>query len=254
MKSYEADPLNRFSSRVDNYIKYRPGYPPEIIDFFKDTLNIIPESKIADVGSGTGIFSELLLKNNFTVFAVEPNHGMRKAAENLLGRYPDFNSINGSAENTGLQVKSMDAITSAQAFHWFNPDNTKAEFKRILKENCYLALIWNSRNNDASPFMTGYEKLLLNLSIDYSFVNHTNINKETFDKFFSSYDKVIFPNKQTFDFEGLKGRLLSSSYAPDENSPGHVPMINSLENLFRNYENNGTVDFIYDTEVYFGKL
>jgi len=254
MKSYEADPLSRFSSRVDNYIKYRPGYPPEIIDFLKDKLNIKPESKIADVGSGTGIFSELLLKNNYAVYAVEPNYEMREAAENFLGRYSDFNSISGSAENTGLPDKTMDAITSAQAFHWFNPDKTKAEFKRILKDDCYLALIWNSRKNDASPFMAEYEKLLLNLSVDYSIVNHSNINKETFDKFFGSYDKVIFPNKQTFDYEGLKGRLLSSSYAPDVTQPGHAPMLNSLENLFRKYENNETVEFIYNTEVYFGKL
>jgi ubiquinone/menaquinone biosynthesis C-methylase UbiE len=254
MQNYDANPLKRFSNRVDNYIKYRPDYPDEIIDLFINELKLNPGSIIADIGSGTGIFTELLLKNNFTAYAIEPNNEMREAAERLLSGYSNFTSVNGSAEVTGLETHSMDLITSAQAFHWFNPEKAKIEFKRILKDNGWAALIWNSRIINSDKFMIEYENLLLKFSVEYSLVNHTNLNKKLFDIFYHDYKVANFPNKQSFDFEGLKGRLLSSSYAPDEKSPSYIPMINKLNDIFRECEQNGKVHFLYNTEVYYGKL
>lgn len=254
MQSHQTDPLKRFSSRVENYVKYRPGYPQEMMEFLKNNLNLKPSDRIADIGSGTGILSEMLLKNNNIVYAVEPNKEMREAAEKLLNGRSNFISIDGTAESSGLDSNSIDLITSAQAFHWFNHDKAKIEFNRILKNDGLVVLIWNSRVIDSGLFMIEYEKLLLEFSTDYTKVNHTNIDKNVFEKFFKNYQEVIFSNKQLFDFDGLKGRLLSSSYAPDKNSAAHSPMMDKLEKLFNEHQRNGTVDFIYNTEVYYGKL
>ena len=250
----ETNPLKRFSSRVENYVKYRPDYPISIMNFLKNSLSLKSNNIIADVGSGTGILSEMLLKNDNTVYAVEPNKEMREAAEKLLNRYIKFKSVNATAESTGLESKSIDLITSAQAFHWFNQEKAKIEFKRILKDAGWVVLIWNSRVVDSDEFMIEYEKFLLKFSTDYSKVNHKNISKDIFEKFFKKCYELNFPHTQSFDFEGLKGRLLSSSYAPDENSPGYVPMIQNLKELFQEHQINGVVEFNYTTEVYFGNL
>lgn len=254
MQNFETDPLKRFSGRVDNYIKYRPKYPAALMDFFTGTLGLRSNDRIADIGSGTGILSEMLLKNNNSVYAVEPNKEMREAAERLLNGYGNLISINGSAESTGLAPHSIDLITSAQAFHWFNHEKAKIEFKSILKDNGWVVLIWNSRVINSDQFMIEYEDFLVKFSTDYNKVNHKNINEAAFKSFFNNYNVIGFPNKQSFDFEGLKGRLLSSSYAPDENSPDYLLMIKNLENLFHKFGNSGKVDFIYNTEVYYGKL
>jgi ubiquinone/menaquinone biosynthesis C-methylase UbiE len=254
MLNSEAGPLKRFSNRVDNYVKYRPGYPEEIMDFFTNKLNLKKNDKIADIGSGTGIFSEMLLKNDYTVYAVEPNKEMREASEKLLNHYDKFISINAAAESTGLEPQSIDLITSAQAFHWFKHKEAGIEFKRILKEDGWVVLIWNSRINSINQFMSDYENLLLKFAVEYSKVNHTNINRKLLQNFFSKYDVVKFPNKQSFDFEGLKGRVLSSSYAPDENNPKFTAMIKTLSEIFHSNAKNGIVDILYNTEVYYGKL
>ena len=254
MENIEIDPLKRFSNRVDNYIKYRPYYPDGIMDFFLTELKLKKSDIIADIGSRTGIFTEFLLKKNYKVFAIEPNNDMRGAAERLLSCYNNFKSISGSAESTGLEAGSIDIITSAQAFHWFNFEKTKFEFKRIIKNGGWVVLIWNTREINSNPFMIEYEKLLINFSIDYGRINHSNINESIFQSFFSKYEVAVFPNKQSFNFEGLKGRLLSSWYAPVEDSPGYIPMMNNLTNIFWKYQINGKVDFIYKTEVYYGIL
>ncbi len=254
MKSSNLSSLNRFSNRVVNYIKYRPRYPNAIIEFIIEKLSLKKQNIFADIGSGTGIFTELILKNGSIAYAVEPNTEMRLAAENILGKNKNFISINGTAENTTLKDASVDFITCAQAFHWFDWDKTKIEFKRILKENGSVILIWNSRINEASDFMISFEKFLSDYSIDYQKVNHKNINKEIFQKFFIDYDIKIFPNYQDFDFEGLKGRVLSASYMPLEGHPKYEPMITELEEIYNKYNKNGIVKMIYKTEVYFGKL
>ncbi|HVO73483.1 MAG TPA: class I SAM-dependent methyltransferase [Ignavibacteriaceae bacterium] len=249
------DPKKRFSSRVDNYVKYRPSYPSGIINFMQKELAIDKTKSISDIGSGTGIFTELLLKNNYVVYAVEPNDEMRHAAEKMLGSYPNFKSINGSAEKTGLDAGSIDLITAAQAFHWFQIDKAKKEFKRILRSNGWTILIWNTRANDASPFMKTYEDFLLKESVDYAKVSHTNIDEKELKNFFTfDYNKKEIPSKQVFDFEGLKGRVLSSSYMPDEKAAGFVKMMNSLTDLFDTHNENGFVEFIYKTEMHFGRL
>ena len=159
--------VERFSNRVENYVKYRPGYPPEMLDFFRDELNLQKSSVIADIGSGTGISARLFLENGNKVFGVEPNEPMREAAEEFLQDFPNFESINGTAENTTLADKSVDFITAAQAFHWFDKVKVPLEFRRILRDNGHIVLIWNKRAIDSNDFLRDYENFLLEFGTDY---------------------------------------------------------------------------------------
>ncbi|MFX0042110.1 MAG: class I SAM-dependent methyltransferase [Candidatus Hodarchaeota archaeon] len=247
---YLQDPKKRFSSRVKDYIKYRPGYPQVIIDFLKEKNILKDNSVVADIGSGTGILSELFLKNGNKVYSVEPNPDMRKAAERLLGRYGNFISISGSAEKTGLKERSIDLITAGQAFHWFDIKKTKREFKRILNPDGYVVLIWNNRKKSGNNFSSDYEQLILKYGTDYKEVrkNEKNVNE------FYEYNKNVFYNYQDLDYDGFKGRLLSTSYIPLEDNPSFAKMLEDLQDLFSKYQKKGTVRLEYDTEVYYGKL
>ncbi|MHA2035035.1 MAG: class I SAM-dependent methyltransferase [Promethearchaeota archaeon] len=249
-RKYLIDPKKRFSSRVENYIKYRPNYPPEIIDFLTEKKILSKQSIIADVGSGTGILSELFLKNGNKVFGVEPNSEMRRAAEKLLEGYPNFVSISSSAENTSLLSNSIDLITVGQAFHWFDVDRTKREFKDILKPNGFVVIIWNNRRKSGKEFSSQYEEFILKYGTDYKEVRK---NEGKIDMFYR-YKKKVFYNYQDLDFEGLKGRLLSVSYIPLEQDKNYDNMLKELYSTFKLYEKKGKVRLEYDTGIHYGKL
>jgi ubiquinone/menaquinone biosynthesis C-methylase UbiE len=245
----------RFSDRVDNYIKYRPGYPSEIIDYLKSESILKNDSIIADIGSGTGISAELFLKNGNTVYCIEPNKEMREAAEKLLKDYPNFISVNGTAENAPVPGKYFDLIVCAQSFHWFDIEKVKNKFKHLLVESGSVCLIWNERKINSTPFLSAYEELLNKFGTDYKSVRHEIIDDKKLTEFFDKgYKSKTFPNGQVFDFEGLKGRLLSSSYAPNEHNPHFEPMIEELKDIFERHQHNGNVRFEYDTNVYSGSL
>jgi SAM-dependent methyltransferase len=251
----KIDPTSRFSDRVQYYIKYRPKYPREILDFLKRELKLTIRHTIADIGSGTGFLSKLFLQNGNKVYGVEPNTEMRQAAEKLLSHYPNFVSIDGSAEFTDLESGSIDFITAAQAFHWFDLKVSQNEFKRILKPNGWIILIWNERT-ETSPFLKAYEQLLKTFSVDYQKVDHRKVTDNVLAQFFDSknYEFKLFKNEQQFNFEGLKGRLLSSSYAPMGGHPNHEPMMSELEKIFQEFQRQGKVIFEYDTKLYYGKI
>ncbi|MFX0033441.1 MAG: class I SAM-dependent methyltransferase [Candidatus Hodarchaeota archaeon] len=244
------DPKERFSSRVENYIKYRPKYPQEVISFLKRKDILLNDSIIADIGSGTGILSEMFLKNGNNVYGVEPNKDMRKAAEKLLKDYTNFISIDGSAEKTGLKENSIDLITAGQAFHWFDVKKTREEFRRIIKPTGYIVLIWNNRRKTAPGFPCESEQLLLKYGKDYKEVQKTEKNIESFFQF----EKEVFYNFQDLNLEEYKGRILSASYIPLEDDPNFEKMITDFENLFKIYQQNGLIRLEYDTEIYYGKL
>ncbi len=250
----ELDPTKRFSNRVQNYIRYRPGYPEEVLQILGKETGLTPSSIIADIGSGTGISTELFLKNENTVYAVEPNDAMREAAESLLKQYPNFHSANGTSSVTTLDEHSIDLIVAAQAFHWFTPAEARQEFERILKPDGNVVLMWNRRKENETLFLASYEALLQQYGTDYDQVRHTNIDDQVLDSFFDSYKKHVVYNEQILDFEGLRGRLLSSSYAPAEGHPNHEPMLKQLEIMFKEYQENGQVRFEYDTEIYIGQV
>ena len=249
-KKYLADPKKRFSSRVENYIKYRPSYPLEIIDFLKEKKILADDSVIADIGSGTGILTKIFLDNGNQVYGVEPNKDMREAAEKNLQGFTNFTSLEGSAESTGLEENCIDLITAGQAFHWFDVEEAKREFKRILKPNGNVALIWNNRGKAGTDFNSSYENFILKYGTDYREVKK---NEGNVDLFFN-YQKETFYNFQELDFTCFKGRVLSSSYIPLVDNPIFPKMILELEDLFNKHQRNGIIRIEYDTEIYLGKL
>jgi SAM-dependent methyltransferase len=246
-------PTERFSDRVENYRKYRPHYPDTFIPFLAGAIGLKPSSVIADIGSGTGISSELFLKNGNEVFGVEPNKEMREAGEEYLSPYPKFHGINGTAERTTLSDASIDILIAGQAFHWFSIEETKAEFTRILKQDGWAVLFWNERLLDASLFLKEYEDLLLHYGVGYPVVHEKDI-KENIRQLFSEqgFTFQLFPNSQSFDYDGLQGRLLSSSYAPKADSPDYLATLAELERIFGRHQENGKIEMLYQTEVSFG--
>lgn len=251
-----SNPTTRFSDRVDLYIKYRPGYPAEILPLLHQAIGLMPSSVIADVGSGTGILAKMFLQHGNQVFGIEPNAEMRAAGESLLQAYDNFISVNGSAEQTPLPDTSVDFVTAAQAFHWFDVPPTRREFQRILRPNGFVVLLWNDRRTDTTAFLQGYEQLLQEFSLDYQQVNHRNVSDEILRQFFGAggYQETSLFNCQLFDYEGLEGRLLSSSYAPMQGHPKHEPMLQRLREIFDTHQVNGQISFDYDTRIYYGQM
>jgi SAM-dependent methyltransferase len=247
-------PTERFTDRVANYVKYRPSYPKEVVDTLvkyclKDEITVI-----ADIESGTGTLSSLLTDRGYRVFAVEPNNEMRLAAEERFKDNRLFRSLPGSAESTGLEDGSIDLVTAAQAFHWFDRKACRKEFLRILKKESMLAIIWNQRKTD-SVFSKAYDELLKKFADEYKIVNHRNIDDDEVKAFFGNCCKLFtFENAQTFDFEGLKGRMLSSSYTPTPGNPEYEALIAELESLFAAHSKNDRVIFEYETRLFAGRL
>lgn len=246
---------SRFSDRVENYVRYRPGYPAEALQALREECGLKPEHVIADIASGTGIWTRLLLENGNHVFAVEPNAEMREAGEGLLADFSRFTSVEGTAEATSLPDASVDFVTAAQAAHWFDRERARREFARLLKPGGWLVLLWNERVVDGTAFLREYEDLLLKFGTDYKDVRHERTT-EAVNEFFDPepYRERVFAMRQEFDYAGLEGRLLSSSYAPGPEHSQHRPMLGELRRLFDKYAGNGKVGVDYKTRVYFGRV
>lgn len=250
------DPTARFSDRVDDYIKYRPRYGREVVEALAHKCSLTPNDTIADVGCGTGFSAEPFLQNENHVVGIEPNLEMRVAGERYLAKYPNFEMRDGTAEQTGLPGQSVEFVLAGQAFHWFSREPTRVEFVRILKPQGWCVLIWHDRSIDASPFLQAYENFLRRHAVDYKQVVHRQVaNFEVLRAFFApcSVELITIPARQRFDFEGLRGRLLSSSYVPRE-GPAAETMLAELPDLFTTYEQDGRIDFQYETKIFYGHL
>jgi SAM-dependent methyltransferase len=250
-----SNATSRFSDRVENYVRYRPGYPAEVVRVLSSECGLQPKHVVADIASGTGIWTRMLLENGNAVFGVEPNPDMRRAGERLLSDFPSFTSVAGTAEATTLPDAGVDFVTAAQAAHWFDRVAARREFERILKPGGWLVLLWNERLTDSTPFLRAYEQLLLTYGTDYGEVRHertTDAVNEFFDPV--PYEERTFPMRQEFDYEGLEGRLLSSSYAPGPRHLKHEAMLRDLRRIFDVHADGGRVSFEYKTRVYFGRL
>jgi ubiquinone/menaquinone biosynthesis C-methylase UbiE len=250
------DSTLRFSSRAENYLKYRPRYPQEVIETMQKKCGLTPSAEIADIGSGTGALTELFLSNGNRVCAVEPNREMRETAERLLGNYPGFRSVSGKAEATTLNDRSMDYVVVGQAFHWFANEETRREFMRILKPPFWTMIVWNEREFDRTPFLFAYDQMLQRHAPDYARVRHKRVYDTALDNFFGSggFTEKTFQYIQKMDFSGLKGRMLSSSYTPEPGSPRYDAMAGELAGIFQTHEVNGLVTFEYVTRMYYGTL
>ncbi|NNF02606.1 MAG: class I SAM-dependent methyltransferase [Bacteroidia bacterium] len=243
------DPTTRFSDRVDDYSNFRPNYPRQVLDYYKHQLGLAPDWKIADIGSGTGIFTQHFIANGNSVFGVEPNAKMREAAENALAS-DNFISIDGTEIDTGITDCSIDLIVAAQAFHWFDPHLFVSECLRIAKPHACISLLWNERLVEIDSFHRQYEDLIIKHASDYLKIDHrkTGIQKLKKIQPIEDYQYFEVDNKQTLNFAGLKGRLLSSSYVPKGDDA--VNMIDDLKTLFEKYHENGILDLKYKTKVY----
>jgi ubiquinone/menaquinone biosynthesis C-methylase UbiE len=250
-----SDPTQRFSSRVDNYVRYRPGYPPEVLELLKKDCGLTSETIVADIASGTGIWTQRLLENGNPVYGVEPNGEMRKAGEEFLKSYPRFTSVAGTAEETTLPDHSVGIVTAAQAAHWFDRARARREFLRILKPGGWTVLLWNERLTDSTAFLREYEQLLLDYGTDYKDVRHERTTAEIRDFFApAAYREKLFKSEQWFDYDGLEGRLKSSSYTPQVGDKNYEPMIAGLRRIFAEHQVEGKVGFAYDTRVFYGIL
>ncbi|PUZ30177.1 Ubiquinone/menaquinone biosynthesis C-methylase UbiE [Chitinophaga costaii] len=243
-------PTERFSNRVDNYVKYRPTYPAALLQFMQQVFALRQHSPIADVGAGTGILTALLLQDGYEVFAVEPNDNMRQSANQQLSHFEHFHSINGSGEATTLPNGSVDLVTVAQAFHWLQPDKARQEFLRILKPGGHIALIWNLRTTH-TPFEQAFEDIKQKYGHNYTGIRKSH--DPELKGFFGDLGlaEKTFTHSMRMDLPALKGQLLSSSFMPLETDPTFVNVMEELEAAFAQYQENGLVTITYDTKLHY---
>ena len=251
-KIADLNPIERFNNRVSHYTRYRPDYPEEIFTFLEQELQLNPAMTLADIGSGTGLFSKHLLAKKYKVFCVEPNNEMRSYAEKLLGAYPGFISKNGTGEQTTLENQSVDGIFVAQAFHWLNAEAAKKEFSRILKPGGRIVICWILASQ-ASRFLKKYEELRQAFAVNYKPV--TRNDEELLRRFFTpmKLSRKVFQFSNFLDFEALKGLLLSISFMPQPGETNYKEMINALKALFRRFSRNGFVEIKYNLPVYWNE-
>jgi len=255
-----TDPTCRFSNRVADYVRYRPHYPAAVLDVLRQEAGLRTEHVVVDIGSGTGFLTELFLAAGHCVLGVEPNAEMRAAGEQYLAKWDNFTSVDGLAEATTLDAQCADLAVAGQAFHWFRPAETRVEFQRILRPGGGVALIWNDRQADAAGVFAAYEKLVQDFRTDNSAEVHRVVLRAEQGPLIQFFSPQIFSRRvipgltQEFDFAGLKGRLLSASYAPKEGHPRHQAMMAELRQIFDQYQRGGRVRFEHSTEIVFGRL
>ena len=251
-----TDPTQRFTGRVESYVRHRPSYPRGVLELLEAECGLTSASVVADVGSGTGILSELFLENGNRVIGIEPNEEMRAAGEKRLGDHPRFTSVAGTAEATTLDDACVDFVAAGQAFHWFDLERARTEFERILKPGGWVVLVWNLRRKDATPFLAAYERLLETYRTDRGEVEFWRKSDEMASAFFGSgsFETASFDNEQVLDLDGLKGRLMSISYVPAQGEPGSDAMIRQAAEIFDEHHSDGKVIVEYDTRVYYGPL
>ncbi|WP_297216441.1 class I SAM-dependent methyltransferase [Thermoplasma sp.] len=243
-----------FTGKAENYSKYRPAYPIEIIRLLKEKYGFNKDMVIADIGCGTGILARLFLENGNPVICVDPNEDMLAVAKKILSSYSNVSFVVGKAESTRLNDHSVNVITVGQAFHWFDMDRAKREFRRILKAPNMVVLIWNDRDV-RDPFTQQYEELVREFSKGYHGTGSTAIPAERIYSFFDyDYDYYQMDNFQALDLDGLIGRYLSNSYSLQENDPRYREAISRLEDLFKTNQKDGKIVLKYTTKVFIGRL
>lgn len=250
-----TDPTQRFSDRVEAYVRARPGYPPELVDALRTRAGLGPGSVVADVGAGTGIFTRLLEATGARVHAVEPNEAMLAALISSLGPSSTVRTHRRPAEATNLSAASIDLVTAAQAFHWFDREAVGREFRRILRPGGAVAIIWNSRVT-TTPVTVAYDEMLRRWATDLGEVDHRLIPREAVVDFFAGgpVELIELDHHQVLDRTGLRDRLLSTSYAPPPGHPGHGPMLADLDRLFDAHAVDGVVRHEYRTALHLGRF
>jgi ubiquinone/menaquinone biosynthesis C-methylase UbiE len=252
----ENDPKEKFTGRAGDYALYRPHYPHAILEPLRRQCGFSSQSAVADIACGTGLLAEVFLRNGNAVIGVEPNDAMRRAGEEYLRDWREFRSVDASAEATMLPDGSVDFVTVGQAFHWIDSQHSRVEFARILRPRAWVVLVWNQRITSGDSFNTAYHELLCHHCGGEHAVAGRRTTDEQIREFFApnAFAQHNFPNSQRLDWNGLKGRLLSSSYAPAAGQLGHEPMIADLARIFREHQCDGHIVLDYKTEVFYGRL
>jgi len=254
MGSRLADPRQLFSSKVADYTTGRPDYPVALFDELAALSVATADTQIADVGAGTGLFTQSLLDRGWNVVAVEPNDAMRAAADAALSKYPHYRSVSGDAENTTLKDQSIDLVTAAQAFHWFDVNRTRREFLRILKPRGQVALVWNDRVL-SDPLQSELDEVFTEFSGNKRSVVQAHENRASVAEFFGAGDicKFTYPHEQRLDRERLIQRMLSRSYMPDRNTPEGRRVQEVVARLFQRFMSDGFVTVRYKTVATIGR-
>ena len=246
----------RFTGKADIYSQYRPGYPLAYIEYLTQANHLRADSVMADIGSGTGKLTGQLLELGGLVMAVEPNADMRHMAEEKLGRYPNFRSVAGTAESTGIGKESVDLVTVAQAFHWFDLEKFRRECRRILKPGRNVSLVWNSRD-ESSRLVRENAEICREFCPSFAgFSGGRQHDPSSFRRFFQDGepDSRIFPYDLTYDRDGFIGRNLSASYAPSQADGAYSLFVRALTRLFAKYSRDGILVMPNVTRSYTGRV
>ena len=248
-----TEATERFTGRADHYARHRPLYPAALLETLTTDAGLRPHDVVADVGAGTGIVAELLLRNGNAVIAVEPNASMRAGLATLQQAWPSLQVTGGAAEATQLPAASMDFVVAGQAFHWFDPVRTKREFARILRPGGRIALVWNVRDRSSTPFLRGYEVMLDRHAAEYARLKPGPIDVPVLEAFFApgGFQARSFPHHAAYDLAGLQGLLRSTSYAPQPGQPACEAMLAELGRLFAANARDGAVTMQYQTRLFF---
>jgi SAM-dependent methyltransferase len=252
----------RFSNRVADYIASRPGYPPEVVQYLQDVHGWHKGMRLLDLGCGTGLSALPFLHAGYEVVGIEPNAEMLSAGNQLLVDFPRFSSRLATADKTALEDNDADVAIAGQAFHWFDREATRNEMLRVLRANAKgqkpVALLFNDRRTDSTPFLRDYEALLQSLEGDYAKVDHKNVHgkgsSELAEFFDGAYTETVFYNEQRFGHDGLVARVCSSSYAPSREDAAYPTLLKELRQLFNKHEHDGEVVWEYDCRVIVGSV
>ena len=246
-----------FATLADDYARYRPGYPGQVVDELVRVSGLTRDWIIADIGSGSGNSALPFLEAGYQVIGVEPNREMREAAERLLAAYPAFHSIDSAAERIPLDAHSVDLIIIGQAWHWFDIDSAIAEFQRILRPDGWVAVMWNNRLGDATEFTRAYAELTQHCAtVQPPSCAAPRGFGDDLDRLFGNAtpQEARFPHTQSFDLKGLLGRARSSGFIPQPGAPNHDEFTALMTDLFDRYQCDGAVEFHYITQLYIGHL
>ncbi|MDR2656104.1 MAG: class I SAM-dependent methyltransferase [Oscillospiraceae bacterium] len=247
----QTENTSLFTGKAAVYDSSRPEYPGEALDCIAEQCGLAPGAVVADIGAGTGKFTKQLLARGYRVTAVEPNADMRGALRAALGENPGIQIIAAPAEATTLASSSADAITAAQAFHWFDHAACKTEFARILKSGGKVALLWNNRDPDME-----LSREFGNLTAKYrkrEAVRSDQLSK-VYSSFFASHEVFSFLNTQRMNWDGFWNLILSRSYSPLPGEENYAELETAAEKLFDKHQADGFIDIFYKTGVVIGKL
>jgi SAM-dependent methyltransferase len=252
----QSDSTERFSERVEAYLAGRPRYPAAIVNHLAGRGSLPANATIADIGIGTGLSAEPFLAAGYRVIGIEPNAPMRAAGAEYLGRYPDFEMREGNADATGLSAESVELVLAAQAFHWFDAARFRAESLRILRPGGWAALIWNDRDLDGTPFLAGYEALLIEHGRDYLAIRYRHRGTDAIPVYFGGHAPVAaeFPHRRRMGWNALAALAKSASYLPSEGQPGHAELMAALRRLFDAHAEQGTIEMRYTCRVHAATL